>query len=642
MNTTTCQYLAAACLFACFAGGVDAMAGAKSARRQARGYGFIEYAAAAPVSRSRGIAATADKDGRPVILVWLSDHRACKSILVIDAITGRTKQYPTPKARRDSPFAVLLSSRNKFYSLLGYTFMEFDPAVMKFTFSGKATDRVAMSMTEDHNGIIWAANYPKSHVTSFDPKTKKLTNYGQLNKETWPQYPRAVAVDRSGWVYLGIGNVSSQIAALDPKTRKIVLMNKKEERRHGRGHVFVAKDGKVYGSPCTKGPKYEYFEGKTKPVDKWPAAAPIKASHQGAVFKDFPDGRKIKEINIPEKWVTIKQPKSGKVERLTFDYQSEGSHILSIILGPDGKIYGSTGHPLRIFCYDRVKDTFTNNGLLNYNGHWNALAVQRKHIFGGQYGGGILWEYDPAQPWADRAKTNTNPRRIFHSRPHINRPAELLAHPDGRHLILTGGPGYGLTGGGMHIHDLDTGKSKLLTHKELIPNQATMALEALPDGNLVGGTTISPGTGGKTLAKKAELYIMDFKARKIVWHAVILPGATTIRDLKVGPDGLVYGLATGPTFFVFDPEARKLVHKEKLAAYGNLAGGQAPRTLVLGPDKKIYALFSKAIVRIEPGTFKHTKLATPPVGVQVGIVLLEGRLYFTHGSRVWSYKVPGL
>ena len=45
--------------------------------------------------------------------------------------------------------------------------------------------------SEDDEGIIWAANYPNSHVTSFDPRTRKLVNYGQLNKESWPQYPRA-------------------------------------------------------------------------------------------------------------------------------------------------------------------------------------------------------------------------------------------------------------------------------------------------------------------------------------------------------------------------------------------------------------------------------------------------------------------
>ena len=72
----------------------------------------------------------------------------------------------------------------------------------------------------------------------------------------------------------------------------------------------------------------------------------------------------------------------------------------------------------------------------------------------------------------------------------INRPHELLAHPDGRHLVLTGTPGYGCTGGGMHIYDVTSGDAQLLTHEQLIPDQATTCLEALPGNLLVGGTAI--------------------------------------------------------------------------------------------------------------------------------------------------------
>ena len=234
-----------------------------------------------------------------------------------------------------------------------------------------------------------------------------------------------------------------------------------------------------------------------------------------------------------------------------------------------------------------------------------------------------------------------SPVTIFTSTPTINRPHALLAHPDGRHLILTGTPAYGKTGGGMLIHNLETGKSTLLEHTELIVNQATYTLIALPDGNILGGTTIRPGSGGITIAKEAELYIFDFKTRKIVWRQVALPGVKTIRDLVMAPDGLVYGLADRSTFFVFDPAARNVVHKENVTAYGNLSGRQAPRIMLVGPDKMVYAYFQKGIVRFTPATFKHEMVAESPVAIAVGIVLHAGRFYFANGSRVWSYQMPG-
>jgi streptogramin lyase len=95
-------------------------------------------------------------------------------------------------------------------------------------------------------------------------------------------------------------------------------------------------------------------------------------------------------------------------------------------------------------------------------------------------------------------------------------------------------------------------------------------------------------------------------------------------------------------FFVFDPKTQKVVHQEKPTEFGELTGGQGPRVMLLGPDGNIYAYFSKAIVRIEPGTFKLQRLAVPPVTISVGIVLREGRLYFASQYRLWSWKVPGL
>jgi hypothetical protein len=337
------------------------------------------------------------------------------------------------------------------------------------------------------------------------------------------------------------------------------------------------------------------------------------------------------------------QEKDGSVRRLTYTYPAEGSHVLSLVLGPDNKVYGCAGQPLRSFCYDPVEDRFTDHGWRNENGHLNALALQRGRIFGALYGGGYLFDYDIAKPWNDATTGESNPKILANGGSAIGRPHALLAHPDGRHLIMTGTPGYGLTGGGMLIYDLDASKSELLTQEALIKEQSTVALDALQGGAvLVGGTTIAAGTGGEAHAREGEIYLMDFATRKITFHAAIIPGATEIHDLKVGPDGLVYGLATGPTFFVFDPKTQKVVHQEKAARYGDLAGGQAPRVMLLGPDGKLYAYFSKAIVRIEPGTFKHARIAEPPVRINVGIVLREGRLYFVSSGRLWSWKAPDL
>jgi hypothetical protein len=142
-------------------------------------------------------------------------------------------------------------------------------------------------------------------------------------------------------------------------------------------------------------------------------------------------------------------------------------------------------------------------------------------------------------------------------------------------MVIGGTPGYGRTGGGLFIYDLETDEATILTHEEMLENLSTCSLVALPDGNLVGGTTTAPGTGGMRLAPEAELYIFDWERREVIWREAILPGRAALSDLIVADDGLVYGIASDSTLFVFDPEARELVHEESLADYG------APRRLAI-------------------------------------------------------------
>jgi len=85
------------------------------------GNGFLHHGVATPVSNHRGTVATVDGEGRNVVLVWLMDHRGSYALLVIDAQTGESQQVPTPFPVGDSPFASILSSRNRYYTCLLYT-----------------------------------------------------------------------------------------------------------------------------------------------------------------------------------------------------------------------------------------------------------------------------------------------------------------------------------------------------------------------------------------------------------------------------------------------------------------------------------------------------------------------------------------
>jgi hypothetical protein len=235
----------------------------------------------------------------------------------------------------------------------------------------------------------------------------------------------------------------------------------------------------------------------------------------------------------------------------------------------------------------------------------------------------------------------TNPMYLTEAHPDINRPHDLLATPDGKLVILAGTPGYGYTGGGLLFWDRTTRTRVLRTHEELLPEQSVMSLAMLPDGNVIGGSTTSAGTGGEKKAEQAELFILDPASKTIVWHEPLFPGAQNYTDLHSGSDGVIYGVVDRKTFFVFDPETRRVVYQKDMEEqFGPTNSQQGPRVFVNTPDGRIYMLFAKGIARVLPDTFDIRMEAESPVAIGPGGDFFQGRIYFGHGSHLYSWQVP--
>ena len=233
----------------------------------------------------------------------------------------------------------------------------------------------------------------------------------------------------------------------------------------------------------------------------------------------------------------------------------------------------------------------------------------------------------------------SNPRVLAQWHRDICRPRTALAHPDGEHVMMAGFAGYGLCGGGIGIYNLETGEETLLTADEhLLAGHSCITLKALPNGDLVGGTSIAAPGGGHTTAKEGELFIIDWATKKLVFHCAPVAGDANINSIHVAGNGKVYGLSSNSTFFVFDPVKKAVVHSESYREYG----GVPRHALHLGPDGMLYAMLSTSIVRIDPETLAHEKLAASPVGITAGGALANGLLCFASKSHVWSYRVPGL
>ncbi len=607
------------------------------------GDGFADHGVATPISCSRGLVCTSGPDDHGVVLVWLMDHRGAYELLMIDVDAGSWKECKTPFGwGGDCPYASILSRANKFYTHFGSHFVEFDPVKGEFTFVQKTLPQMAMAMTEDDQGRIWSATYPNCGLVCFDPKTRKLTDYGYLNKENWRQYPRYVATDSAGWVYIGIGLTNAHIIAFDPATNKAAPILAPSERGHGYARLWRGVDGKVYG----RGPKskvwFSLYRGHRQSVGETVRVKAVRyiAGSQGLSHRVFPDGRKLESIDLERRTLRVTSADGKQSKEMKFDYASEGAYIMAVAAAPNGTICGGTSFPFYFFSYDPKTDKWVNRPCM---GQWNTVTRQGDRFFVGGYGHGFLLEWNPAAEWVPTKEgdPNCNPRFLMEAAPDINRPHDLLACPDGKTIVLAGTPGYGLTGGGLLIWDRQAGKGVVLKHTDLLQWQSTLSLTALGDGSFVGGTTIAAGTGGEVKAKRAELYIFDLKQKKIVWHEPVLGDVSGYTDLCTGPDGLVYGFADYHLFFVFDPKRREVIHRKDVAStLGSCVGGQGPRAFVKLPDGRIFVLMRRGVALLDTGSFKLKMIAEAPGGIGVGGDYLDGRIYYALGSHLRSWKVP--
>jgi len=610
------------------------------------GGGFSDHGVATPIGGHRGTVATVDGRARNVVLSWLNDYRGGYELLLIDVEAGKAEEYPLPFPPGDHAFASILSTRNKFYTHFNSRFVEFDPAKRAFTFCGKAKPRVAMSMTEDDRGLIWSATYPNSGLVSFNPDTREFKDHGYLYKQNWAQYPRSVAADDAGWIYLGIGSTRGQIIAYDPRSGTAVPLVPEKQRAHGYSTVERDRDGNVYAVPIPgKGDHWlKLHKGRATAIrERGKRQAVHYVSGSQALFHNtFPDGKRVTTYSLVDRQLSVTDPKTRQTRSFSFDYRSQGAHIMGVAAAPDGTICGGTAFPMWFFSFDPCEDKFVNREAY---GQWNTVTRQGDRFFVGGYGHGFLLEWDPAQPWVntERDKAACNPRWLTECEPTINRPHDLLAHPDGRTLVLAGTPGYGYTGGGLLFWDRESRTRTLLEHSEVLPHHSTLSLAALAGGKLVGGTTTSPGTGGEKEATQAELYIMDLGTKQVEWHAAVFPGVQGYTDLCARRDGLVFGFADQKRFFVFDAAKRAVIHEQDTSArFGRCTSQQGTRAFVTDGKGNFYILFVKGIARLNPNTFDIAWLAQSPVAIGGGGDYLDGRIYFFHGSHLYSYSLEAV
>lgn len=600
---------------------------------------FVEHGVPAPVARHRGAIATRDPNGNPVLLAWLSTATDT-ALLKVDLATGQSEQFRLPERIAGRSF--LLTDRGQFYFYGDSKLLVYDINENKLdTIEGPG--RFGYAIAEGNDGTVYIALNPHGDLLAYDPDTRELNRVARVRVGSMLQYPRRLAVDSEDWIYVGVVQANT-IVAYNPQSGEQKVVAEHSDHPPGGMELFRGVDGAVYARPSHRlgheNGWVRVLAGKVTELDGTPEVeeAAIKHGNHMTVYDDLGEGMTLVELNVADlsPHVVIAVEGEDQPQRIDFGYKTDGPSIFSITEGADSRIYGSTGHPRYLFAYDPDSGDFRAKRMPG--GHLNAMAAQGDYIFGALYSSGELHKIDPAKPWDDGG---INPSLVVMARTPegmIARPYMLLAHPDGKRVVMGGFYDFsGLAGGGLVIYDQKTEALVQLSIDDLLPGHSARAACVTADGNLLVGTTVGTRGRAEPTADEAVLYVLDMDSYKVIGETTVAPGIQAVRDMVYLPElDTVIGLADPTTLFEYDPATAEIVHREDFSGYGAPTGSQAPRIMAEGPDGAVYILFESNIVRYDPLTRTHAVVGEPPVNISTGIIVSVDRLYFTSGSSLWS------
>lgn len=611
------------------AGATQDAAEAQAGQSQAQAAGFVDHGIPTPVAQTRGVVSTVDQSGQDVILTWLQDWRGGYAILMVNAETGASQQFDVPfKPDGDEPSAIYLSSKNRLYTLFNSQFVEFDVASKRFTFHGKVNGKTAMSLTEDKDGRIWAATYPNNQLVSFNPQNSSLQNHGQLAKESWTQYPRSIAVDAHGWVYVGSGLAASQIYAYNIQSHATQALLSSSQRVSGTAVVTQSQSNVVYARNGRQ--QFMLTNGKASGLSAGAQVAEsnLKGGAQNLVDREFPSGRRLVSVDMHDRTLVTRDA-SGQQKTVKFNYTTQGAALTFVCATGDNKVCGGTRFPMHTFYYNAGDNKFDSKQLPRQP---NVMAALGSRLYVAAYPDGKLFQE------SENGKNEFS--EVLNAYPSINRPHAMLIMGGGSQIALAGTPEYGTTGGGMMFWNRSSGQKSRIDHWHLVPNHSVQAMVELSNGMLLGGTTVAPGTGGVTKATdSSELFLMDANTHEVRWRGAPVPSAKTITDLMVGADGLVYGLADSVDLFVFNPNNRQVVSVNRFSKdLGPSVYAQGTRAFVKGADGSIYVLLYNGIGKVDTKAHTVSRVVSSPVRITVGGAAANGRIYFGSNNHLYSWK----
>lgn len=572
-------------------------------------------------------------------------------VVSINLNTRESGCYPFPEDYKAYPYGSMGAHTGKVYFGAGKMFYEFDPVEKAYTFyeainkSGKDDTCECWSPFEAADGSIWFGACPVTHLMSFDPKTRAFTEYGVMAEDQ--AYLTSQAVDSAGWVYCGMGTSAPTIMAFHPETGEKRLLAKSstpgdcaEIRLGTDGNVYGALDGSSHGGAYRPEKHwYRLQDGQLRERAELPFQTYYTCSSFDAIHCPFAEHPEIIESDLVEHSLTYRHPDTEEIVTLSLDYEVDGADLSPITAGPDGKVYGTTNHPIQLFTYDPKTDSLVNYGrkpFAKYIDSWGNICAYASHgdiLAGAAYYGGFIVRID-VKASINRETDDTNPH-CEGAFDEILRPRSAASMPDGKTMVFGGFNVYGKAGGGLVVYDSAARTCSLIPNGKLRSGHSILAIVPLSETRILCGTSIEAPGGGKIIATQAEIFEYDIAREQVICTSVPIPGASAVAHLKQDAAGTVHGITAEGVYFAYDPDTHKVLRTQNLSEYGTpVRDGMG-----IAEDGTLYGLLTGGIYRVPAGGKTAEILSTPPCAIATGMAIIGKKIYFGSRTHLWSYTI---
>jgi outer membrane protein assembly factor BamB len=560
------------------------------------------------------------------IYLSFGQYNAPLFLLAANPDTGQIRQFNGPLSSEMGSWGYTVDHENRIYlgSYYNAHLLRFDPKTEEWEDLGQPageSESFICKITTGRDGKIWGGTFPSAKLFSYDPKTGVTQNYDRMDPDQFYCYPTA---GEEGLIYCAIQFEKMDIVVFNPEIQTQTSLIPLVDRKPGQVSLLKGKDEKVYAKFSTSEKWFRIERGEKL----------VEVSKSDILFPrtGLPDGRQFSVIDNTILW--IENPLTKEKKEIPLQYEAAGSYIFVVGTGPDGKIYGSSMLPLRLFVYDPNTRSLTNLGKAAYaSGEIYSMGSFDGKLYLCSYPEARLSIYDPKKPLKFGDKEDSNPRDLGPIGGGQYRPRAMIAGPHGR-VYIGSYPDYGLLGGAISVYDPEKNEKRVYRH--IVQNQSIASLAYIEKFDLIaGGSSIRGGTGTHAIEKEAKLMLWDPKEEKKMFEMIPVPEAKTILSLAAAVDGILYGITDNEKVFVFDSERREVKKIFDL-------GFKEPReiSLQLGPDLRLYGLAKEAIFFIDPRNDEVSLVVKPSVPILSGMAMLGRKIYFGSGANLWEFEIP--